>query len=139
MTFMFIYNQVKNASRSRMLVDKASATVTSAGQVLAAVVTTGLAIPATSTTTRSEVLGVATEAISAADALTQAGVWETFGHDTFIADTTNNSNAAHNYQFMVLTNSTTVNNTGTHNANGIVQQLAPYGAAADKKIIVRFV
>jgi hypothetical protein len=53
--------------------------------------------------------------------------------------TTNNSNASHTNQRMVLTDAGTVNNTGTDNANGIVEQLGVVGNAADKKIIVKFV
>jgi hypothetical protein len=40
---------------------------------------------------------------------------------------------------MVLTNAAEVNNTGTTSATGIVQQVEPYGAASDKKIIGRFI
>jgi len=59
--------------------------------------------------------------------------------DTFIFTTTNNSDAAHNGQAMVLgANSTTVNNTGTTSATGIIQQVDVYGAAANKTIIGRF-
>jgi hypothetical protein len=39
----------------------------------------------------------------------------------------------------ILTDSLTVNNTGTDDASGVVQQVEPYGAAADKKIICRFI
>jgi hypothetical protein len=40
---------------------------------------------------------------------------------------------------MVLTDSLTVNNTGSDSASGVVEQVEPYGAAADKKIIARFI
>lgn len=58
--------------------------------------------------------------------------------DTFIFPTTNESNATHNGQAMVLTNSTEVNNTGTTSGTGIVQQVEPYGAASDKRLSVSF-
>lgn len=59
----------------------------------------------------------------------------------FIADTANNSAAADNGDRMVLTDSNTVNNTGTDSAakEAVVIQIAPVGAAADKKILCRVV
>ena len=131
-------NVIANPSRSRILVNKASGTVITELQVIAKAAS-GLSAPATSATTRSEIKGVSTESISAVDALTQAGVLQVFENDTYIADTTNNSNAAHTNQRMLLTDSLTVNNTGTDDANGVVEQLDVVGAPADKKIIVRFV
>jgi hypothetical protein len=108
------------------------------GYVLA--YSSGLAVLASSATTRPEVIGVCNENIAAADALTQVEVIETFEKDVWIADSTNNSNAAHNGQLMVLgANGGIVNNTGTTAAAGIVQQVGVYGAAADKKILVQFV
>lgn len=125
--------------RSRTPFDKSTSQATAQYEVIAADVTAGLGIPATSATTRSEVLGVSTDTITSGDALPQGAVWQIFENDTYIADTTNNSDAGDNYQYMVLTNSKVVNNTGTHNANGIVQQMAVYGSPSEKKIIVRFV
>ncbi len=131
-------NVIANPSRSRVIVDKDASEVITELQVIAKAAG-GLSEPATSATTRSEVKGVSTESISAADALTQMGVLQIFENDTYIADTTNNSNAAHTNQRMLLSNSLTVNNTGTDDANGVVEQLDVVGAPADKKIIVRFV
>lgn len=134
----FIQAIIKNPTRSLKLVPKGSSTVITNGYVLAW--DTGLAVAASSSTTRPEVIGVANGSISAADALTQASVIETFEKDVWIADSTNNSNAAHNGQYMVLgANAGVVNNTGTTAAAGIVQQVGVYGAAADKKILVQFV
>ena len=107
-------------------------------QVLAKT-TGGKVIPATSTTVRSEIQGIANLSISAADAQTSVLAIAVDSADTFVVDSTNNSNAAHNYQRMVLSNSLTVNNTGTDNPDGVVEQVAPFGDAADKKIVVRFV
>jgi hypothetical protein len=135
---MFVPNVIANPSRSRILVNKATGTVITKNTILVKAAS-GLTAEATSAAARSEIKGVATESIAAVDALTQCGVLQPFENDTYIADTTNNSNAAHTNQRMILTDSATVNNTGTDDANGVVEQLDVVGAAADKKIIVRFV
>jgi len=134
----FIQAVVKNTRKIEMLV-KDSGDALVQNELLAKDVSAGTVIPATSGTVRSEVEGICNQDISSADALTQVPVIQIFEGDTFIADTTNNTNAAHNYQRMVLTDSKTVNNTGTDSANGIVEQVEPYGAAADKKAIFKFV
>lgn len=134
----FIQAQIKQGSRSLVMLDKLTGTVTTINQVLAKT-TGGKVIPATSATVRSEVEGICNQSISSADALLQVPAIEVFENDTWIANTTNNSNAAHNYQRMVLTDSLTVNNTGTDDPDGIVSQVEPYGAAADKKILCKFV
>ena len=134
----FIQSQIKNPTRSLTPLDKASATVTTVNQVLATT-GAGLVVPATNTTVRSEIMGIANESITATQALTQVLAIEIFENDTFVVDSLNNSNAAHNYQRMILSDSLTVDNTGVDDANGVVVQVEPYGPAADKKIIVRFV
>lgn len=134
----FQLNVVANATRSRVIVNKAAGTAITKLQVIAKAAN-GLSEPATSSTTRSQIKGVSTETITTGDNLTQMGVVQIFGNDTYIADTTNNSNPAHTNQRMLLTDSLTVNNTGTDDANGVVEQLAVWGEPADKKIIVRFV
>lgn len=131
-------NVIANPSRSRVVVNKSSSTVITELQVIAKAAS-GLSAPATSATTRSQVKGISTESISANDALTQMGIAQIFENDTFIADTANNSNSAHTNQRMLLSDSLTVDNTGTDDANGVVEQLDVVGAPADKKIIVRFV
>lgn len=134
----FIQAILKNPTRSLKLVPKGTSTVITNGYVLAW--SSGLAILGTSGTTRSNVIGVANGAIAAADALAQASVIEPFEKDVWIVDSTNNSDAAHNGQFMVLgANGGIVNNTGTTDTAGIVQQVGVYGAAADKKILVQFI
>jgi hypothetical protein len=128
---------VKNTRQLR-LANKATGTVTTKGEIL--MMTAGLAVPATSSTVAADLLGVCNQTIAAADALLQVEIIVPSDEDTFIFTTTNNSDAAHNNQAMVLgANSTTVNNTGTTSATGIVQQVEPYGAAADKLIIGRFI
>ena len=96
-------------------------------------------VAATASSTPETLAGVTVAAIASSD--TSAQVQEIVAGDEFIADTTNNSSASHNYHRMILTNSTTVNNTGTDDTtdNAVVMQIAPVGAAADKKIICRFV
>jgi hypothetical protein len=127
---------IKN-TRQLALANKASGTVTTAGEIL--MVTAGLAVPATSSTVRADLLGVCNQTIAAAEALTQVPYIVPSDEDTYIFTTTNNTNAVHNGQAMVLgANSTTVNNTGTTSATGIVQQVDVLGATGDKLIIGRF-
>jgi hypothetical protein len=133
----FIQAVIKNPTRSLMDVPKGSSVVMTKGYVLAWA--SGLAVLATSSTVVADVIGVCNKTIAAADAETLVPVIEAFQNDVWIADSTNNSNAAHNGQKMVLgANGGIVNNTGTTSATGIVQQVGVYGAAADKKILVRF-
>lgn len=134
----FIQNEIKQGHRSLVQLAKASGTATTANQILAKT-TGGVVIPATSATVRSQIEGVCNQTISSGDALTQVPVIEIFENDTWIADTTNNTNAAHNYQRMVLTDSLTVNNTGTDDPDGVVEQVRPFGDPSDKKAIFKFV
>lgn len=96
-------------------------------------------IAATSSSTPETLAGVSVAAITSAD--TSAQVQELVDGDEFIADTTNNSSASHNYHRMVLTDAATVNNTGTDDTtdNAVVMQIAPVGAASAKKILCRLV
>lgn len=127
---------IKN-TRQLALANKADSTVTTLGEIL--MQTAGLAVPATSSTVKANLLGVCNQTIAAAEALTQVLYIVPSDEDTFIFTTTNNTNPVHNGQAMVLgANSTTVNNTGTTSATGIIQQVDVYGAAADKLIIGRF-
>lgn len=127
---------IKN-TRQLALANKAAGTVTTLGEIL--MMTAGEAVPATSATVREDLLGVCNQTIAAVDALTQVSYIVPSDEDTYIFPTTNNTNAAHNGQAMVLgANSTTVNNTGTTSATGIVQQIEPFGATGDKLIIGRF-
>ena len=126
---------IKNTRELRME-NKESATVMTKGNILAQ--TAGLAVDADSGTVVADLLGVCNDTISAADAETIVEVIRPSDEDTFIFSVANNSDATHNGQAMVLTNATTVNNTGTTSPTGIVQQVEPYGAASDKLIIGRF-
>lgn len=119
------------------MVNKASATVITAGTVLD--LTAGLAVAATASSTRETIIGVANQTISAADALTQVPVIDLFQNDIWIADSTNNSDPTHNGQSMILgANAGVVNNTGTTSAVGVVEQVDVFGVNTNKKILVKF-
>lgn len=128
---------IKN-TRQLAEANKASGTVTTLGEIL--VRTAGLAVPADNSATRDTILGVCNQTISAADALTCVSYIVPSDEDTFIFSTTNNSDSTHNGQAMIIgANSTTINNTGTTSAVGVVIQVEPYGAASDKLIIGKFI
>lgn len=130
-------SQIKN-TRILRVANKATGQVSTLGEIL--MLTAGLSVPATSSTTRDNLLGVCNQTISVADALTQVEYIVPGKDDTFIFSTTNNSDSTHNGQAMIIgANSTTINNTGTTSAVGVVVQIQPYGAAADKLIIGRFI
>ena len=131
-----IQAKLKN-TRELMETNKEAATVMTKGNILA--MTAGYAVDADSGTVVADLLGVCNDSIAAADAETRVTYIVPSDEDTFIFPTTNNSDATHNGQAMVLTNAAEVNNTGTTSATGIIQQVEPYGAAADKKIIGRFI
>lgn len=126
---------IKN-TRQLAETNKGSAVALDKGEILA--MTAGLAVAADSGTVKADLLGVCNEDIAAADAKTRVSYIVPSDEDTFIFPTTNNSDADHNGQQMVLTSSTEVNNTGTTNTDGIIQQVEPYGSASDKLIIGRF-
>jgi hypothetical protein len=127
---------IKN-TRQLALANKEAATVVTAGEILAQ--TDGYAVPADSGTVKADLLGVCNQTIAAAESLTQVPYIVPSDEDLYIFTTTNNTDATHNGQAMVLgADSTTVNNTGTTSATGIVQQVDVLGAAADKLIIGRF-
>lgn len=134
----FVQSIIKNPTRSIINVAKATATVITNGYVV--VWDTGLAVLGTSAATRATIIGVANGSVAAADAQAFCSVIEPFEKDVWLVDSTNNSNAAHNGQDMILgANAGIVNNTGTTSAVGVVKQVGVYGAAADKKILVRFI
>jgi len=126
---------IKN-TREILETNKATGTVMTLGSILA--MTSGLAVFADSGTVKADLLGVCNQTISVADALLRVSYIKPSDDDTFIFSVTNNSDADHNGQAMVLTDETTVNNTGTTSGTGIIQQVEPYGAASDKLIIGRF-
>jgi len=128
---------IKN-TRELVETNKATGTVVAKGEILA--MTAGLAVPADNGTVVADLLGVCNETIAAADAKLRVLYLKPSDEDTFLFPTTNNSDVTHNGQAMVLgASSTIVNNTGTTSATGIIQQVEPYGVAADKLIIARFI
>lgn len=135
----FIQDKIKNPTRALEEVPKAAGQATVMRELLAWDVLLGLAVPATATTVRSEVIGVSNSDILVTDALTRVLVIDIFDNDTWVVDCTNNSDAAMDGQRMILTDSTHVNNTGVDTASGIVIQVEPFGLPADKKIVVKFV
>lgn len=133
----FIQAIIKNPTRSIPNFPKASATVTTQQTVL--MWASGLAVEADNTATPATVIGVCNQTTAAADAITQIPAIETFKKDVWIADCTNAANAAHDGQYMILTDSGHVNNTGTTNTSGIVQQVGVYSAVNANQILVQFV
>ena len=119
------------------MLDKDAGTATTIHQILAKD-GTGLVIPASNTTVRSEIEGICNQSITIAEALTQVPAIVVSSDDVFLASTKADSNIAHNYQRMILQNSLTVDNTGTDSASGVVQQVDVYGATTDRKILCRF-
>lgn len=128
---------IKN-TRQLAETNKSTSQATTLGEILD--LTAGEAVPATSSSTRATILGVCNETIAAADAKGRVSYIVPSDEDTFIFPTTNNTNAAHNGQDMIIgANSSTINNTGTTSAVGVVRQVEPYGATTDKLIIGRFI
>lgn len=133
----FIQSRIKN-TREIVLVNKA-ANVASDKNYLYDLVG-GLAVAATSSSTRATIAGVSNQTIAVAEALTQVPMLKLAEGDVWLVDSTNNSDETHNGQAMILgANAYTVNNTGTTSAVGVVVQVGTFGAAADKKILVRFI
>jgi hypothetical protein len=134
----FIQANIKNATRSLKEVPKGTSVVSVKGRLL--VWATGLAVEAAAGATPATLIGICNQDIAAAETLAIVPVIELFENDVWIADSTNNSNVAHNGQEMVIgANGGIVNNTGTTDTAGVVQQVGVYGAATDKKILVRFI
>lgn len=128
---------IKN-TRELRVEDKATGQVITKGEILD--LTAGLAVPATASSTRATIVGVANETISVADALVRVEIIVPSDEDTFIFSTTNNTVATDNGQDMILgANSTTVNNTHTTSAVGVVRQVEPFGATGDKLIVGKFI
>ena len=134
---MFTQARIKNTRDIEPLAID-TGTVLTKGQLLARV-SDGVVIPATSASTRADLEGVCNQSLGASDTEVQVPAIMLDPQDTWIADLENDSDPTHNYQRMVLTDSETVNNTGTDSASGVVSQVEPYGPTANKQAIVRFV
>jgi hypothetical protein len=101
--------------------------------------TAGTVVKATASSTIESLAGVVQETTTSSD--TSVLVQKIEEGDEYIINTTNNSNATHNYQRMLLTDENEMNNTGTDDTTdaAIFMQLSPVGATADKKIRGKFV
>lgn len=129
--------RIKNTRQIRTE-NKGSTVALALGEIVD--LTAGLVVSATSSSTRDTVLGVCAQTIATADAATRVDVLIPGKEDTFLFTTTNNTDSAHNGQAMIIgANSTTINNTGTTSAVGVVVQVEPYGTAASKQILGRFI
>lgn len=110
------------------------------GDLLMRSTTAGTLIAATSSVTPNLLNGggIVTKAT---DGVATVAYIEPLDYDAeYFAQTTNNSNVAHNYMLMTLTDLNTVNNTGTDDVtNPCFMQTGVVGAAGDKKIIGQFV
>lgn len=99
--------------------------------------TGGDVIPATSSTTPSRLIGVAMESRTSSDTsmlvalITPRQLWE--------VDAANTGNTAHNFQRMVLTDATKVNNTGTDSTNAAAVFRQEGVASGTKRLVGRFV
>lgn len=95
--------------------------------------------PATASSTTVTLKGVAMQTVAAT--ATVLLVCLVSPRQQWTCDTTNNSNAAHNYQRMILTDKATVNNTGTDStsASAVIEQQGIVGPVANKRIVGRFV
>lgn len=124
--------------RNGEVFDKSTAQAIVKGDILVRT-TGGLVIPATNAAVAGDILGVATEGVTALQALASVSALKRIQGHLYLADVTNNSDVADNNQRMILTDSQTVNNTGTDDAAGVVVQVGVVGAAADKKILVELV
>lgn len=118
--------------------EKTTALVTVKGSLYKRNLTTGALELAVASLTATEKVWQANEAIAAADNRTNVNATVLNSGDELIADTVNNSSAAHNGQRMVI-NATgdKLNNTGTDAPAGVFIQVGVIGAAADKKVIAR--
>lgn len=110
------------------------------GDLLMRSTTAGTLIAATSSVTPNLLNGggIVTKAT---DGVATVAYIEPIDYDAeYFAQTANNSNVAHNYMLMALTDLNTVNNTGTDDVtNPCFMQTGVVGAAGDKKIIGQFV
>lgn len=127
-------------TRSYLKVPKASGLATTKAALYFFSITTGALQVAGAATTANQILYRASETLVSGDNRTDVHVLEVAQGDTFIVDTVNNSNSAHNGQRMILdATGLLLNNTGTDvpGTTGVFQQIQPVGAAADKKILAQ--
>lgn len=100
---------------------------------------TGTVIAATSsgTVTLMHGGGIAAEAV--ASGATEIVITPIDCNTVYEAESNASSSASHRYMRMEVTDTNTVNNSGSDdNANGVVYQVGELGAATDKRILVKF-
>ena len=95
-------------------------------------------VPATSSSTTTNVYAVAMETV--ASSATELLVCLVTDDQVWSVDSTNNSNESHNYQRMLLTNKSVVNNTGTDNTTdeAVFMQTGTSGALTGRRIVGKF-
>ena len=96
-------------------------------------------VPATSSSTTTNIYGVAMEGV--ASSATSLLICVITPEQEWVVESANNSNVNHNFQRMLLTDANTVNNTGTDNTTdeAVFMQTGVFGAAANARIIGKFV
>lgn len=110
------------------------------GDLIMRKTTTGVCEAATSSVTPNllEPGGIVNKAASTTD--TEVQLVNVDYNTVYSVESANNSNSAHRYMDMTLTDLNTVNNTGTDNVtNPACYQVGEVGAASDKTLLVKFV
>lgn len=136
--FPMAFKRVKGGDTGFKTFDISSITV-AAGDVLDFDRSNAVVVLGTSSSTTETLSAVSVESATTAD--TEVLCQLISENDEYVVDTTNNSNASHNYQRMVLTDEDQVNNTGTDSTadEAVFLQLGIVGAVGDKKIRGRFI
>ncbi len=131
------FNRVSGSDKGFRRYTTSSLAIT-AGDLLAFSRSAGTVVKATNSTSLEDLAGIAVETIASSE--TSVLVQLISKDDLFIVPLTNNSNATHNYQRMVLTDENEVNNTGTDSTSdaAVFTQLGVVGAASDKKALGSF-
>lgn len=121
-----VYKKLRIASQAYTLGDLAMVDVTADAIDV---------VPATSSTTTALVYAVAMETVAAT--ATEALFCLVTPEQEWSVDSTNNSSTNDNYQHMVLTDKSTVNNTHSNStaATAVFLQTGVSGAASDKRIV----
>lgn len=131
------FSRVKGTDRGYDRVNISSITV-AIGDLLMWDYENEVAILATSAATPERLAGVAVE--DATTSATSLLVQRISEFDEYVVDTTSNSAATDNYHRFSLTDEDEVaNGADVTDDTGVFMQLNPKGAAADKKILGRFV
>lgn len=134
---MFTPAKILGQNNNEALTKPASLAV-SVYQVLDKSVTTGAVESSGPSTTASQKMWVSYVATTGSDGVTSVLTKEVLSSDTYVVDTVNAANAAHNGQRMLIaTGGLTLNNTGTDNTAGPFEQIETAPALGANKIIAR--